>query len=297
MGLQHDPAAVGEAPHLRCRVPRGRVAGRLPGARMTRDELLAISREPNVRLTNDRSKSAFERIPAFQSASQGLKAQPILGGPIGHCLGPPVVSEQARGASVPLLLRHRRPSTVLGTVASIVVDSIDGKPGGTVSHVGEKVSVIHPSFANGDAAPAVIGVEAVRRVCASVQHGPPYVVSGELGRSAVHARGRVTARRGLAREASARRGMPGRQTLADREVFGSAVASASPSSLLVARDAVQFKNDAATEPLPGQIPKVGSTLRIHVSHCRTSFTGWGVVRPNGRVNVRSGRFHFTPVAP
>lgn len=85
--------------------------------------------------------------------------------------------ENAIRSLIPVLFLVGRPSAVSVFIVAVVVGvTINGEPRRTSPHIGQKISELSPSVADGDAAPAVIKVGVVVRVATSVYHAKPRIV-------------------------------------------------------------------------------------------------------------------------
>ena len=68
------------------------------------------------------------------------------------------------------------PSAIARLVVSVVVDSVDGQPFGSISHIGIEIGEVKPSLAHGDAATTVKVPVLVPRIRAALNHGGPDIV-------------------------------------------------------------------------------------------------------------------------
>jgi hypothetical protein len=90
---------------------------------------------------------------------------------------------EPRTALVHRLLRSRGPLAVVRGVAFVVVFPFKAMSSRGLAHIFVKLLKIHPSWANGNPAPAIVGIRGMRRVSASSQHGAPRFIRLAVGES------------------------------------------------------------------------------------------------------------------
>lgn len=156
------------------------------------------------------------------------------------------------GPGVSLLLGTSRPSTIRGTVGSVIVAAVDrvtrrrARP-----HVGEEVFERLPSRVDGDPSTAVVGVVLRSRVSTATEDAAPNPVLGASVHAVLAGSKRVTAQFAT-KAAAALRHRVSKQSPED-DGGRAAVASALPPKLTPGVLCSELHRDQASESFTGQI--------------------------------------------
>lgn len=128
-------------------------------------------------------KDSIKRPAGFQSMLQAALANAQALRPLTACQSETVMLDtpshfaHTSGSSVALLFTARCPSTILGTVRSVVVDSVQGPVVWPVPHIGvESRERLFPRGTDGNSASTIVVKERVFGVCASLHHGVPGLI-------------------------------------------------------------------------------------------------------------------------
>jgi hypothetical protein len=140
------------------------------------------------------------------------------------------------------LLFKSRPSAVRGTVSAIIIYSVDRFSGWATAHIGKKVWIFIPAFANLDAAPAVILPTRNIRISAACTHSTPNSVFSCPPIAVCRAIWKILA------QTSARSAFAANQMPSKNFSLVSAIAADMPKSV-----ANIAQSNPASEPLSGDI--------------------------------------------
>lgn len=149
------------------------------------------------------------------------------------------------------LFASSRPSQVAWFVVSVIVYAVKSSARFTVmrqfSHViMERFKVMTPFVAEGNAAPAIVGVIARARIGASLNHACPRTVKRMIGQSVFHISGCGL----LAIDAATRLGCSRKQRMRDDDSFIATVAFADPQSPRPPALGRTRDDGETTKPLP-----------------------------------------------
>lgn len=169
---------------------------------------------PHVGVDRGR-KGAFDA-PALDPRAKSAGSEAEFCRPIGKQHRPTVKGQAFNSPGVASLFGHRDPLAIHGFVISVVVDAIKRATKWALTHIGNEVSKVRPSFANAYAASAVERVILRARIATSLEHSGPYRVLRRL----VHTVSLHPAAAGL--------GMPPLEIRASYNALAPTVASASP---------------------------------------------------------------------
>ncbi len=119
---------------------------------------------------------------SINSLQNGSVMHTKLSRPLRYCFGFSIQSEIGIYALIRHLLLDGRPSTVFGFVVPVVVDSVYGEFfSRTLSHIGQKVREILPSFADFNSATSIVRILMMVWSLTTGLHSAPTVVGSRSG--------------------------------------------------------------------------------------------------------------------
>jgi hypothetical protein len=147
------------------------------------------------------------------------------------------------------LLFPGSPAAIIGTVRAVIVDSVNGRSGGAIPHVGKEDGEVIPFLAHGDASASVGGKGPIGRIPATLPDSTPSVVqrmpSAPVRREALD--------RGLRPEATAGCDLSAPKVAGINILEAPTVALASPAIVVGANGRNLFHRNQAPEALAGYV--------------------------------------------
>lgn len=118
-------------------------------------------------------KGSFGGPSSLNPVPQRHRMNACFSAPCGHRFGLASERQHAVVGSVYPLRNARRPSTVARFVVPVVVDTVEGQPCRTLSHIGKKVLEPQPTRTNCDPATTISGVRLAAFVETPLAHSAP----------------------------------------------------------------------------------------------------------------------------
>ncbi len=180
-------------------------------------------------------------------------------GPIGEIQGLALVLVHDTGSAISDLIFPGGPSTVVGTVIPVVVDSLNGPPFRGFAHISQETVEIAPALTNANSSAAVFGIGGGVGIAAALAHAAPDVVN-PLARLAMPKHGvrllGLNAAAGLLTTVG--------DVVAEGLHGAPAVALKEPPGLSVAWLVLDAANrDQPVEPLSSEIAEFHGSTRYH----------------------------------